>query len=249
MKTKYLGGIATSIVIAVGIVAVIPAFLQESAKPQVPVLLAFAIYGEENLPDWCNGVSASLESRGLPAAVFVAGNVAERHPQCVEAFSGSGRIDVGSQTYSYVDLTSLADYSAALLEVERGKRAVDKAGSIDSLIFKAPYGRADDDIYSILSRSEILADFSYPDHYNKYHQGQFISFNATNYDGAAHDPGFFLGLTSRDPVVINFDNSVPVDNIDEFLADITSGRGEQYDLKFVNASGLAQMQLTERAQA
>jgi uncharacterized C2H2 Zn-finger protein len=43
MKTKYLGGIATGIVIAVGIVAVLPAFLQEDAKPYVLVMLAFKI--------------------------------------------------------------------------------------------------------------------------------------------------------------------------------------------------------------
>lgn len=249
MKTKYLGGLATGIVIAVGIVAVLPAFLQESAKPQVPVMLAFAIYGEESLPDWCNDVSALLESRGLKAAVFVAGNVAERHPQCVEAFSDNARIDVGSQTYSYADLTSISDYSTALREVERGKEAVDDAGDIDSLLFKAPYGRTDDNIYSILSRSGILADFSYPDQYNKYHQGQFISFNATKYDGTAYEPEFFLALTSNDPVIISFDNSVPVDSIEGFLGGITPGRGEQYDLKFVNASELTQMQLTGRAQA
>ncbi len=249
MKTKYLGGIATGIVIAVGIVAVLPAFLQEGAKPYVPVLLAFEIHGEENLPDWCSDVSALLDSRRLKAAVFVAGNVAERYPQCVAAFSGSGRVDVGSQTYSYADLTSMADYSAALGEVERGKRAVDAAGDIDSTIFKAPYGRTDENIYSLLSRSGILADFSYQDQYNKYHQGQFISFDAASYDGAHSDPESLLSLTSREPVIVSFDSSVPADRIGSFLDRVASGRGEHYDLKFVNASELTQMQLTGRAQA
>jgi peptidoglycan/xylan/chitin deacetylase (PgdA/CDA1 family) len=229
-------------------VAIVPAFLLQNAKPEVPVMLAFDIHDTGSL-EWCNGLVASLERHDVKATVFLAGNVAEQSPECVRAFSEDDSVDVGSQTYSYADLTSIDDYSAALDEVKKGKTAVDAAGGIDSQLFRAPYGRTDDNIYSMLSRSGILADFSYSDQYNKYYEGQFIRYEIASYSGTEYEPEYFLNLKSNTPVVIQFDNSVGVDYIDGFLGKITAGKGEQYDPKFVNASELAQMQLTERVQA
>lgn len=248
MKTKHLGAITTGAVIAIGVVAILPAFLLQNAKPEAPVMLAFDIHGTGSL-EWCNDLAGSLEKHGVKATVFLAGNVAEQNPGCVGAFSENDRIDVGSQTYSYVDLTSIDDYSVALGEVEKGKKAVDAAGDIDSQLFRAPYGRTDENIYSMLSRSGILADFSYPDQYNKYYQGQFIRYEIASYNGTEYEPEFFLELKSNTPAIIAFDDSVGVDRIDRFLDKVTTGRGEQYDLKFVNASELTQMRLTERVQA
>lgn len=238
--------ITTGIVVALSVVAIVPAFTQQNAKPEVPVMLAFDINDAQNLPAWCTGVAESLQNHGVRATVFMAGKAAEQHPQCVAIFSANDGVDIGSKTYSYVDLTSIPDYMQALDEVKRGKEAVDSAGDIDSRFFRAPYGATDQNIYSMLSRSGIAADFSYGSHYNTYLNGNFVRFNVTSYKGAELASDTLLNLESRQPVIVNFDNSVPVNEIDEFIRDVATGQGTQYDPEFVNASDLAQMQLTRR---
>ena len=74
--------------------------------------------------------------------VFFVGKVAEQNPEAVTCFGN--RVDIGSQTYDYVNLTTINDYSLKLQEVEQGKFAVDTAGHLNSSVFSSTiwsYGR------------------------------------------------------------------------------------------------------------
>lgn len=235
MKIVHVSAIATAIVIVLGIVLVIPPYLQP--RQPLVVLLSFNIENDKNLPQWCSDLSSVLDKYDVKATIFVTGKVADRYSECVTAFSNN--VDVGSQTYNYVDLTSIEDYVTQLNEVKNGKIAVDNAGDIDSKLFKAPYGATDENIYSLLSRSDILADFSYKNQYNKYHDGKFIKFNLTAYDGTAHPADFFRGLPVDKPVLINFDNSVSIEKIDDFISKLQSRQ-----ILFVDASELTGINLT-----
>ncbi|AIF82389.1 putative xylanase/chitin deacetylase [Candidatus Nitrososphaera evergladensis SR1] len=260
MKAAHVGMITTAIVVVLSVVTIIPAFTQQNAKPEVPVMLVFDINDDnaQNLPAWCTDLSASLEGHNVRATVFISGKLAEQYPQCVAIFSSSSSadketmmIDVGSKTYSYANLILMQDYTQALEEVRKGKDAVDRAGGdIDSRLFRAPYGSTDQNIYSMLSRSGIVADFSYSDHYNTYRDGNFVRFNVTSFEGAKAGPEPLLNLDSRQPVMVIFDNnSVPISEVDKFIDRVMTGHHAQYDPKFVNASDLAQMQLTLREKA
>lgn len=255
MKVIHLGAISTGMVVLLGVIVVVPAFTQKNAPPQLATILLFSVAegNGEGLPAWCQDLAGVLEKHGVKATVFVAGHTADAHPGCVSIFSRNGNIDIGSQTYGYVDLASVTDYSLALDEVRKGKQAVDKAGNVDSRLFQAPYGSVDGNIYSMLSRSGISADFSYPDHYNKYYDGEFIRYNISSYDGSKHPASFFSGLGSAgrplSPIVITFDSSVPVPQIDAFLAELQSARPDNYDFQFVNASDLAGTTLTDRKES
>ncbi len=208
--------------------------------PSRPVLLSFNIVEDNNLPDWCIDLSKILEKNKVKAVVFVAGEIAEKHPQCVQSFDDD--IDIGSQTYSYVNLDSILDYSIQLDEVKHGKYVVDKIGKLDSKLFKAPYGNTDENIYSILSRSGILADFSYSTQYNKFSEDKFLKYDLTSYDGAYHNVGFFKNLKfDKDPLMINYNNETPVEEIDNLISKLKSDK-----IHFVNASEITEIELTKR---
>ena len=181
----YAGAIATGIVVVLGIAIISPVYYQKRPISQPIVMLSFSIIGDSNVPKWCNDLSSILEKHNLRAAVFITGKVAERNPACISSFS-SNDIDIGSQTYNYVNLTSITDYSAALEEVRSGKEVLDKTGNLNSRLFKAPYGSTDQNIYSFLTRSGIVADFSYAQHYNKYENGKFIKYDLVTYDGTTY---------------------------------------------------------------
>src|ERR1700756_5493706 len=147
MKIVHVGAIITGIVISMGVLLILPEFLRPS--PTQPILLSFSITNEQNLPNWCHDLSYVLEKNNVKAAVFVIGKVAERHPDCVTGFPQD--VDIGSESYDHVALTSISDYTTQLAEVKNGKAAVDKAGNLDSKLFKAPYGATDANIYSLLN--------------------------------------------------------------------------------------------------
>ncbi|MBI3638928.1 MAG: polysaccharide deacetylase family protein [Thaumarchaeota archaeon] len=237
MKIIHLGTIATGTVIILGIVMVVPAFMQ-SDQPLL-VLLSFSITDDRNLPVWCNQLSSVLKNNNVKAIVFVPGKIAQEHPECVSDLPNT--VDIGSETYDYVSLTSIQDYATQLEEVERGKNAVDAAGKIESKVFKAPHETTDQNIYSLLSRSGILADFSYNNQYNKYYNGQFIKFNLTSYDGVYYSVDFFHSLPVSDPVLINFDNSTPIEQIDSFITHLKSP-----NVRFESATDLTGLELTKR---
>lgn len=235
MRIVHVGAIITGIVITLGVLLVIPEFMRPS--PTQPVLLTFSVTNEQNLPTWCHDLSSVLTKYDVKATVFVIGKVAERHPDCVTAFPNN--VDIGSESYDYVPLTSISDYSTQLEEVKKGKVAVDKAGNLDSKLFRAPYGATDVNIYSLLNRSNILADFSYSEQYNKYYDGKFLKFDLVTYNGSKYYTSFFRHVPGDKPVLVNFDNSTPVPQIEEFISEFKSE-----NFRFVSATELTSMDLT-----
>ena len=231
-----MGMLVTVLVILLGILSLTPAFLQ--VKPDKTILLSFSISNNDNLPEWCQELSEFLNQKKIKAVVFVSGEVASQHPQCVSNFGS--KIDIGSQTFSYVELSEIPDYLEQLDEIKKGKSAVDKAGNLNSKIFKAPKGFTDENIYSLLHRSEILADFSYNNQYNVYLNEKFLKFNLAYYEGNNHTVSFFKELfLPGTPIMINFDNTVPIDNIINFISSLESDK-----ILFVNASELTGLELT-----
>ena len=236
MKMVQVGAISTGTVIILGIALVIPAFMQPTQH--LLVLLSFNIIDDENTPQWCKELSSLLTKHNVKATVFVTGTVAEENPECVSVFSNN--VDIGSQTYDYVNLTSFNDYAEQLEEIKNGKDAVDKAGNLDSKLFKAPFGATDENIYSLLNTSGILADFSYQNQYNKYYNHKFLKFDSTAYEGLQKPADYYQGLKpEQGPIIINFDNEIPVEQIDQFVSDLKSSH-----IRFVSTSELTGIDLT-----
>ncbi len=233
------GIISTSLVITASILSFVFIFFETPESRAV--LLSFDIVDNNNMPEWCLDLSQTLEKNNVKAAVFVTGRVAERYPQCVQAFDDG--VDIGSQTYHYVELDKIQDYTAQLREVEKGKNAVDRAGNLDTKLFKAPNGSVNDDIYSILNSYGILADFSYSNQYNTFSDDHYIKYNLVTYDGSYHDVDFFQNLQfSTVPLMINYDNTTPVAEIDNFISNLKSDK-----IRFVSASDLTHIDLTIRS--
>jgi peptidoglycan/xylan/chitin deacetylase (PgdA/CDA1 family) len=242
VKIKHAAIIVTVLVIAAGIALISPLYLLRagSAESKPKIMLTFNAGPDANATEWCAALAALLNSQEIEASVFFVGQVAEQYPQCLAALSD--KIDIGSQTYSGTRLTGITDYSMKLSEVQLGKTAVDSAGRLTSRIFRAPFNATDDDIYSLLSRSGIWADFSYTGQYNVYQNGQFIKYPADVLAGRDYTPDDLLKLPkSARPLIVYFDNTDPISNIETFLRDLKRG-----DYDFVNASTLAGYMLTER---
>ncbi len=244
MASIVLGGvIATVVVIVIGIIVALPPFLQPSRGPSV--LLAFNVVSDKNMPTWCREVSDTLNRNEIDSVVFFTGRVAQKYPECVASFDNN--VDIGSSTYSYKNLSEIPDYLVQLQEVSAGKEAVDLAGNLESRSFRAPYGSTDENIYSILSRSNISADFSYGDRYHKYHEDQFIWFPIAVYDGSSITDEFLreeLTDGNQRSIQINLDNSVPISRVREIIGLLKDNRAD-----FRSASELTSMQLTIRGGA
>lgn len=244
MRIKYVGAIVITILILVGIAILLPVYYQE--RPGPTVMLSFSIINYNNtIPKWCNDLSFILQKHNIKATVFITGELAESYPKCVTLFSSNNNFDLGSSTYSYSDLVSSSNYSKDLKEVRDGKRAIDEIGQLNSKVFRAPYGSTDEDIYSLLSKSGIIADFSYTRQYNKYENGQFIRYDLVAYNGSSFSSstGLFNSISRKTPVLFNFDNSFPVSQIDDLISNIKSNIG---DVHFANASELTNVPLTVR---
>ena len=241
MKITYAGAISTAAVILIGMVLIIPAFSPPSPPDyhRQTVLLVFSVAEEDDAPEWLLDLSSTLNKHQVPATVFVSGKIASSHPECIGAFTDN--VDIGSRTYSYVELPEISDYFIQLEEVEKGKNSVDAAGNLNSKLFMAPFRETDDEIYSLLSRSGIIADFSYTDHYNKFHNGQFIRFEIESYDGSEYSADFFLHIETEEPIMILFESDTPVTRIDDFIAILKSGKTH-----FINASEITGLNLTLR---
>jgi hypothetical protein len=244
MKLVHLGAVSTGIVVLIGVILIVPAFLRDGTGTNgIILLLSFDVQGDSDVSSWCQGLASVLHKHQIKAAVFVSGEIAQTKPECVASFSSD--VDVGSQTYSYVDLTAI-DYIEALEEVRAGKRAVDEAGQIDSRLFKAPYGSTDENIYSLLQRSRVLADFSYPSQYNKFENDLFVKYNLTSFSGDTDGQSQFFAFISSSspvttPIAVNFDSSMQLEQIDEFISKLES---VYYRIHFVNASDLTGLNLT-----
>lgn len=243
MKLVYFGGISTGIVLILGMVMVLPPFLQPEPKQQL--LLSFSISDSENLSNWCDELSSVLFENKVKAAVFISGEVAEEFPRCVTSFSHE--VDIGSQAFHYSPITKISAYSLQLDEIQKGKNIIDEIGNLDTKLFKAPYGETDDNIYSLLSHSDILADFSYKDQYNKFYEDQFIWFKIKSYESSDYSNSvtpIISDIESKGnqiPIVINFEGKIPIEEIEEIIFDLKSKNFE-----FVNASDLVGYDLTQR---
>lgn len=243
MKLTQLGAISTGIVVILSIALVVPAFTHKQKQTIQQVLLSFSVIEDRgDLAEWCNGLSSVVAEYDAKAVIFFTGKVAETHPECISAFSDNTSIDIGSQTYSYIDLTTVG-YESALEEVRNGKLAVDRAGNLTSKVFRAPYGSTDENIYSLLNRSGIFADFSYKEQYNWYQKNQFVKFDMAGYAWSEELADFLASMPPTEvPIMINFDNSISIEEIDNFISVVSSDQ----DLKLVNASDLTGKDLTVR---
>lgn len=241
---RLVATIITVMVIAVGFAISSPLFFrQDPPEAKQKVMLCFDVLESGNPVDWCHNLSDILNEKNLAAIVFILGKVAQENPQCTTLFGD--KVDIGSQTYSNVALASIEDYSIKLQEVQDGKAAIDEAGNLTVRTFRAARGETDDDIYSLLNRCSILADFSYPDHYNIYENDQFVKYDATVYEGRNYSPDYFLNSAkSAQPIIINFDSNDATANIEDFISKLQTGNFE-----FVNASELAGLALTSRGAA
>lgn len=250
MKLAHAGMIATGTVLVMGIAMITPAFTQRPATVNKGILLmlSFDITHEDTkISQWCNELSSLLNRYQIKATIFISGRIAEGNPECVKSFSTN--IDIGSQTYDYTNLVSLGDYARMLEEVQNGKRAVDRAGDLNTSLFKAPQGITDENIYSLLARSGIIADFSYLDHYNKFEHDQFVRYDLKVVPGSQDGLEYFSSiLKNKDeksksvPVEITIDNSTEVREIAGFLSKLVSYE----DVHFVNASDLIGVRLSEK---
>jgi peptidoglycan/xylan/chitin deacetylase (PgdA/CDA1 family) len=212
----------------------------EQDKAAKRIMLNFSVYQSADVTEWCEKLSSILNAYDIGANVFIVGKVAEQYPRCVLCFNE--KVDIGSMTYNYVNLTDISNYILKFLEIEKGKTAVDTAGNLISCIFMAPYGATDENIYSLLWRSSILADYSYINQYNLYKDGQFIKYDAAIYASRDYAPDFFLTLPEADtPVIINFDNSYPISSLEAFIAKLVEG-----GVELINASDLVGFALTIR---
>lgn len=253
MNIVHLGIISTGTIIVLGMAMIIPAFTQQKPERSIPsVMLSFNIMNTQGeISSWCQSLSSVLEKHDVRATVFVSGLIADSDPECVSSFSPD--VDIGSQTYGYVDLTSISDYSEALEEVENGRQAIDEAGDLDSRLFRAPYGKTDENIYSLLNRPGIIADFSYVSQYNRYENNQFVRYDLKSLTGDTDGLRLFSVVSQDDdvvrpynpvPILIRFDNSMEIDQIDRFISQLKSDY--QNDIHFVNASDVVGLDLTIR---
>lgn len=243
MKLIIAAAFSTALLIALGFFIISPMFYRTAnVEAEQKIMLSFSVSESTESADWCKSLSSILETYDVSATVFIVGEVAEQHPECVSCFSS--KVDIGSQTASNLNLTSLPDYDTQLEEVRKGKLAVDAAGNLYSRVFKAPNGDTDQNIYSLLSRNDILADFSYTAQYNMYLDGQFVKFDAAVYDGAACATDFILTLEkSVNPIIVHFDSGDSTELIADFIATLKTGH-----LDFVNASELTGLNLTVRGE-
>jgi peptidoglycan/xylan/chitin deacetylase (PgdA/CDA1 family) len=241
LRLKYVAVVSTALVIAFGVSIVIPFFLPNSlpnseSKPKI--ILTFNALDTNHINEWCYNISRILEEQNIDATVFFVGRVAEENPECVSCFGNN--VDVGSMTYSYSNLSSISDYSQQLEEVKRGKQAVDEAGGLYSRLFRALFEGVDDNIYSLLSRSDILADFSYLNHFNVYEEDKFIRYEAVVYIGSNYSSNFMPNVINwTENIIVSFDSTVPTVYIEEFVLNL-----KKREIVFLSASEATGYNLT-----
>ncbi len=211
MKLVHIGIISTSLVIIAGISLVAPALIIPNMPVTHTILLSFEIKNTDNLPEWCNDLAARVKKEDLKGVIFIPGEIAREFPECVNLFGKN--FDIGSSTIRYTSLESQLDYQNQLDVIKNGKYLLDKAGNLDSKIFKAPYGYTDQNIYSLLTKSGIIADFSYDKQYNYYQNGQFIKYNLQEISKDSK----IDNADKTTPLLINFDNTDSIESIFESI--------------------------------
>ena len=238
MKLIFGAVIATATVIILGVLIVIPSFFP--SENHADVMLVFNIYDHPNLDNWCRNLSDFLASENVIGTIFISGDLAKTNPSCVTSFSKA--FDVGSQTYSFTPLTQISDYAIQLEEVKKGRDSINEVGNLDSKLFKAPYGETDENIYSLLSSNEILADFSYQNQYNKFYDDKFLKFDILTLNSQDISSNSLQAVkSSAIPVQIEFDSSMSLEEIQRITLQIKS-----LNVDFVTASEITKMDLTRR---
>jgi len=234
MKLVYLGAISTSIVLILGMAMVVPAFIFASTteSEKLRVLIQIEIVEDDNLSFWCSDLHEKLEYGGIKSVIFLTGKIAESNPECIFNVSG---VDVGSQSYRYQDIAQISDYLQQLSEIKKGKIIIDDLGGFESKVFKAPFGSTDENIYSLLNKSEILADFSYDNHYNLFVDDQFVKFDLLTVDNV-NDLDYIDNLQI---ITFSFNNLESVNSIFDTIDEIKKHR-----VQFVNPSDLYGESLT-----
>jgi len=244
---KVTGAIITALIIILGVALLFPAlkidtkFGSNTDTLTHSVLLTFNIINSSNMPSWCYDLSSFLKNNNIHSTVFMTGIIADAYPDCVSRFSTD--TDIGSMSYSQNSITSIPTYPAQLSTIKDGKRSVDLHGELNSTLFRAPFGQVDENIYSLLTRSHILADFSYIDHYNVYTDGlsgkTFYRFPLALLDkfsaskSSVADP--------KIPMMITFDNHDSLIEVKKFI-----NASSDFSHNFVSASELTNMDLTIR---
>lgn len=248
MASLLIGGIIASVIfIAIGVVFALPPYIKgfELAQKIPTVLISFSITSDQNMPQWCQRIADLVEANQLKGAVYFSGSIAERYPDCVRAFYDG--VDIGSSTYSYTKLSAERDYLEQLEDVRKGKAVIDAILQNNSTSFKAPYGYTDDNIYSLLSRNNIVADFSLSGSYNKYTDDIFVLYELKTLDlskSSAEEIESQVASKVADHIQIVVDNSVPIEKVASLVRMII----EKHEATFVNASDLTGMNLMVRRQ-
>lgn len=235
MKLVHVGIISTGLVIIAGIALVAPALILPSLPVSHPVLLSFEIRNSSNLPEWCHDLASKVKQENLKGVIFIPGEIAQDFPDCVNLFSKN--FDIGSSTRTYSSLELVSDYQVQLDEIKNGKELVDKAGNIESKIFRAPYGYTDQNIYSLLTKSGIIADFSYDKQYNYFQNGQFIKYDLQEISQYSE----IKKIDKPTPLLVNFDNTESVESIFDEINQI-----KKQNVVFKTPSELVGQQLTMR---
>ena len=244
MTNLIVGGVlATAIVIVIGVLYAAPPYIKwvESSQRVPAVMLSFSITNDQNMPEWCQNLAELLNKNQLNAVVFFPGKIAEKYPGCVESFHRG--IDIGSSTYSFMQLSAERDYLVQLEDVRKGKAVLDSVAHVDSRSFKAPFGYTDDNIYSLLSRNNITADFSKDGSYNKYDNEIFVYHDmiTINLNDVSNEQiATQIEMKPSSPVQITADNSVPLEKISLLVNEIL----QKHNAKFVNASEVTGTSLT-----
>jgi peptidoglycan/xylan/chitin deacetylase (PgdA/CDA1 family) len=262
ISPRKMGAVITAIIIAIGVALIYPVFILETKSPpkeqavtltpkeqavmltpkEQAVMLTFNIVNSSNMPRWCDELSSMLLEKHIHSTIFMTGAVADTYPSCVTSFSSD--TDIGSSTYTYDNITSIPDYLAQLDSIKQGKKAIDRHGFMNSTLFRAPYGNVDGNIYSLLSRSQIIADFSYSDHYNLYTSGlsgkTFYTFPLVTLNNLSELKE--LDANPNTPLMINFYNNEPIRSIEDFLNSTS-----RFQYQFQSASELTKIDLTARS--
>ena len=221
---------------------VIPIFFRNQNIPQNPrVMLSFEIKNNKNITEWCTELSLLLNENNITATIFFPGKLVEQNPTILNIFEKG--IDIGSQTYNYVNISSL-DFTTQLNEIKKGKQIIDQKGNLNSQIFKAPYGETDENIYYLLTQNNITADFSYQTQFNLYENGQFIKYEAITSENNITSIKTSLNiLENHQLLIIPFKSTDLIQEVTKIILEL-----QKINIQFVNASDLAGIDLTGRGE-
>jgi peptidoglycan/xylan/chitin deacetylase (PgdA/CDA1 family) len=109
LKLKTAAIISTACVVVAGFAMITPLFFRANgaaSEPVVPpqkVMLSFSVTESDDVVRWCTQLGSLLDDHKMRAAVFFPGELADKYPECIWDFHPE--VDIGSQTYHYVNLT------------------------------------------------------------------------------------------------------------------------------------------------